>query len=263
MRGALTAALVVLAAASPADAETVADLYSAETIVTGETNLAERKRGLRETLGRVIVKVSGDARLADDPRLAGLQDQAPEFVSGFAYEDRKKGIQISDEQGTRDRSFFFRVAFVPERIDTAIRGLGGRPWGTERPRTLVVLGIEDLVGRYVLGRESARGYGQREAVRSARRRLGLPLVLPRLDAADQDSVGFGTLDTGATALAGRYGADAVLAGTMAVTPDGYWETAWTLQFEEETYRWTTEPATFDRAIAAGAGRAARIMAGIE
>ena len=252
--------------AGQAAAETVRDLYRGETIVTGQDNLPERERGFREALKQVVVKVSGDARLIEQERFERMLEQAADYVARFDYEDRKKGIQISDEQGTRDRSYHLRVDFVPERIDRAVAELGGKPWSAGRPKLLVLLGIRDTVSAYVLGMETARGYGQRETFLLLERRRGIPLVLPRMDAAESRSIGY---DDVASAKDGsafqdlkeKYGADAVLLGTMDVTPAGYWDTRWTLLNAGQAASWRSDGLTFDRAIADGLGRSARLMAG--
>src|SRR3546814_10457507 len=68
-------------------------------------------------LVQVLVKACGDDRVADHPWLPAILANAGSYALGYEYEDRKKGIQISDEQGTRDRSFHFRVDFDPEAVD--------------------------------------------------------------------------------------------------------------------------------------------------
>jgi len=251
----------------PAAAEVVPDLYKGQTIVTGRDNLEERRRGIREVLPQVLVKVSGDDRLAVHPRLASLLERAESFVAGLAYEDRKKGVQISDEQGTRDRSYVLSVAFDPARIDAALGELGAGVWEADRPKLLVLLGIRDGVGTYVLGTNTERGYGHRETFFALRQRRGLPLALPRMEGIEQRMIEYLTLvstpDPAALdAMRGRYQADATLVGTMAVTPAGLWDTKWTLLRQGRSAAWTVEGTTFDRAIEEGLGRSARIMAGL-
>src|SRR4051794_24973925 len=81
-----------------------ADLYRAQTIVTGQGE-ANRIVGFASCLEDVLVKVSGQLRLAGDPRVDAYKADAAKLVRGFSYRDEKGGKPKNDEQGTRDRSF--------------------------------------------------------------------------------------------------------------------------------------------------------------
>ena len=268
MRAVLPFLLVLLlVAAGPARAEVVANLYRGEAIVTGQENLEERQRGFREALAEAVVKVSGDARLATDPRLAPALAEAQRFVARFEYEDRLAKKKLMDEQGTRERSYILRVDFDPAALDRLLAGLGARPWAADRPRLLVLLMVQDSVGQYLLGEDSPRGWGQREALNDIARRRGLPVVLPRTAADEEHAVGLAAgeaADAEATArVAALYGATAVLRGTMRMRPDGLWDTRWTLAPPAGGESWHTDATTFDRAIGTGLAGAARQLAGIE
>jgi hypothetical protein len=204
------------------------DLYRAAAIVTGRDNVPERERGTREALLAVLARVSADPGVA-----AEAKPEDPEsFVLERRYTDRKAGVQISDEQGTRDRSFVLEVRFDPARVDALLRSLGREPWRGERPRLLVRLRVTDTAATYEVTQDSERGWGQREAIAAAGIKAGIPVVLPP----------------------GR--AARVLSGKMRMTPEGYWRTEWRLGGE----RWTVPPATFDRAIENGIWTAARRFA---
>jgi hypothetical protein len=214
---------------APAHAGEPAVLYTASAIVTGRDNLQERARGTREALLAVLAKVSADPSVASE---AQALDAEP-YVLSRTYTDRKAGIQISDEQGTRERSFVLEVRFDPVGIDALLRSLGREPWQGERPALLVRLRVTDAMATYEVTRDSARGWGQREAILAAGAKAGLPVVLPPGRAAH------------------------VLSGTMRMTADGYWRTEWRLGAE----RWSVPPATFDRAIENGVWAAARRLSG--
>lgn len=259
------AILAVLAFVSVARGDVVAHLCRGEAIVTGQDNLEERARGIRLALTQVLVKVSGDDRIAEHPWLPSVIANAEDYVAGYTYEDRKKGIQISDEQGTRDRSFYLRVDFDPGAIDGILGRLGLGAWHEDRPRLLVVLAVTDHVGPYIVGTESERGSGHRETLFLQADRRGLPLVIPKMDAIEAMALQHREVveaDGGAIgALATSYRADAVLTGSMDITSAGYWNTAWTLMAGDMPVRWSVPETTFDRAIAHGLGESARVLAG--
>lgn len=252
MRRLLLAAVLAALISVPA---TAADLYSGEAIVTGRDADAERDRGLRIALTEALVKLSGDARLAERPDLASLLDRAGAAVASLSYEDRLAKKKLMDEQGTRQRSYLMTVQFKPEVVDALLAALGARAWTTERPRVLVLLGVTDLKGPYALAADSERGWGQREVFADLSRRRGLPLVLPEQAALAQTSH--------VADLRQRYRAGAVLMGTMTLRPNGTWDTGWTLLRDGTPEAWEVADTTFDRAIRDGVDRTARVLAGVE
>ena len=86
--------------AAPLDAA----LYRARAFVTGQGEV-ERARGFALALDEVLVKVSGDPSLRDEPGLTPLEIDAARLVARFDYHDRMSGIPVHDEQGTRERPF--------------------------------------------------------------------------------------------------------------------------------------------------------------
>lgn len=228
------------------------DLYSAVAIVTGKDNLPERARGIREALPLVLAKVTADAEVAVRAVSEGLVAQAEALVVGLDYRDRKEGIQISDEQGTRDRSFELTVHFDPEGIDAMLSELGAEPWRGERPEIGVALVVSDGVAEYLVTRNSDRGYGQRLAIGDEAKALGLPVVLP-------DDVPEGA--TVSEQLA-RIALDSPvrLQGRMEMTPAGYWNTGWQLTAAGIDDRFTFQNTTFDEAIARALSRSAKRLA---
>lgn len=240
------------------------DLFRAETIITG-TGPVERRRGFNEGLREVLIKLTGDPSVVEAPSLDDLLAEPGALVTDFSTEDRMKGIPVHDEQGTRDRPHFLRMVFDRDRLVEALQARGFSVRLGPRPPVLVWLGIDDGVRRYVLGESTSLGYGQREAVRSARRRRGFPAVLPAMDAADVASVAYDTVAAAdlpiLRAAAGRYGVRAVLSGALIMTPDGYWDITWTFTDGDEVWEWRFERVTFDVAIRGAFGRAVQVLAG--
>src|SRR5688572_28204940 len=164
--------LLMLACGSAA-----ADLYQAQAIVTGEGE-ENRKIGFARALEQVLVKVSGDPRLAGEPAVAAMAGEAGAFVAKFRYRDRMAGIPVHDEQGTRDRPFDLTVDFIPEKIDAALRSLGREPWTAPRPRIVLFLGVQNGPTAYTLAGDGERGRDLREALAAEAGRLGMPALLP-------------------------------------------------------------------------------------
>src|SRR5580704_11646884 len=133
---ALSAAALPLRAEEPT--RDIAWLYTADAIVTG-TDMRQRPWGFAQCLREVLVKLSGDPRLKDDPHVEELAVHADRFVASFDYADLMAGIKKKDDQGSYDRPHRLTVQFDPARIDAALAALGDKPWRGARPVIVPVL----------------------------------------------------------------------------------------------------------------------------
>lgn len=178
---ALAAVAGVLAAAPSARAveqDIRLGRYEARAIVTG-TDLRDRARGTALCLADVLVKVSGDPRLAADPRVAALAADAGRFATGLDYWDRMSGISHHDEQGSSDRPYNLTVRFDPAKIDAALRGLGAPPWPDPRPALELRADVTNAAGaRFPLTAAEPRGASMREALALAGQKYGMAVGVP-------------------------------------------------------------------------------------
>lgn len=259
----LTAALLLLSLAPAAFAVEVMGLYRAEAVVTGREE-PERSRGFREALEEVLVKLTAAADLPEAPALREALAAPAAYVSDFEYEDRKKGIPIHDEQGTRDRSFILRVAFDKAKVDRLVGDLGLKKWPSDRPRLAILLSVNDGERAFLLTRDGERGFGQREVLVSAAARRGVPIAMPsevERVAGKLEPAVTALPDTDITRIARDLGADGALTGELRLADGGSsWNVHWMLHGLKAQGEWRMENVSFDVALAAGISRAARALA---
>ena len=145
------------------------ELYQAKPIVTG-TGETNRQIGFALAFEDVLVKVSGDPRLLDDPRVDELAKDAGSYVTEFRYRDRMEGIPIHDEQGSHDRPHDLTTIFSPEKIDAVLASLGSRPWTEPRPTITLFLARHQGARSFVLASDDAarRRYARLARQRSAK-----------------------------------------------------------------------------------------------
>jgi hypothetical protein len=250
---------------SAAVAAAAPDLYQAGTRVTGQT--AEgRAPAIARCLTEVLVKVSGDSRLLDDPRVAAAAKQAGALVTDVHYRDLMAGLPTNDEQGTRDRPHELTVAFHPAGVDALLRTLGRKPWTGPRPRVAIFLEVRQRTSAYTLTSDGERGATMREALEEAAARVGLPAVLP--SRATQAQAGSSrerwlTADRRRLGTAARAaGGDVALVGRLVWSEAALgWIADWRLATEARTHRWRIRGVSFDDAFRSAMRGAVQVLSG--
>ncbi len=228
------------------DAAADAALYSAYAIVTG-TDMRQRPWGFAQCLTEVLVKVAGDPRLKDDPRVAALADHASEFVASFDYVDLMAGIPKKDDQGSYDRPHRLTVHFDPGKIDALIAQLGDTPWHGKRPVIVPVLRVQGpKPPTYMLSAETPRGEEQRGAFAEAALEFGMSVRVPT-----EEELGtwIATIDRFQPKPPAADGSEAIVTGTLdwnETLPGwvGKWQTRW----NGADHRWGVSGVNYDAAF---------------
>ena len=245
------ALLLVLRPASAGDP--VAGLYQASYIVTG-SDTRFRETGITHNLREVLVKVSGEPRLEQDPRVDALVAQADRLVAYTLYRDTMEGIHHHDDQGTYDRPFDLTVQFDPMKIDSALGALGEKPWTAERPILVPVIVVHGFEKPYLLqhrlvsdiGSDSEVAAEQRGSLTLFAARYGIHLRFP----SEADLAAWGVSGEGMPAPAGALAPDMVLvAGTLQFRLATLgWVGAWRMQWKHTVYEWGVSGVSYDQAF---------------
>ena len=176
-----TIVLLLPAGAAPARAQAGTGLYEATAIVTG-TDMRSRPAGFARCMLEVLVKVTGDPGLADDPRARDLATEAGAYVTSFSYYDPLAKRRPHDDQGTYDRSYDLTVHFDQTRIGFALTLLGASPWPGERPAVVPVLAVRgsDPPWKvdFVLTSGAPEAGAQRASLENSAARYGVEVRLP-------------------------------------------------------------------------------------
>ena len=234
-----------LATAPPGGAQATSGLYQATVIVTGR-DTRSRPLGFAQALRAVLVNVSGEPRLRDDPRVAALGAHADHLVASFSYVDRMAGRPIHDEQGTRDRPYELTVKFAPARIDEALAALGERPWRGTRPVVVPVLAVRFGTTSYLLSAESPAGAAQRAAFAGAARVFDMTVRFPT----EAEFAAWGVRAGQVPAPPRSAPVDhAVVTGTLEFHESlPGWVGAWRWRWRGVEYTWGVKGVNFDEAF---------------
>ncbi|MEM1263299.1 MAG: DUF2066 domain-containing protein [Pseudomonadota bacterium] len=233
-RGWQLALLGVCCAASNAGAIEVSGLYTVDVDYPANTATA-RRDAFRDALRQVIGRVT-DRSAADPASVATVVEQAERLVTGY-------------RDGGNNRLW---VSFNGRALTDALRASGIPVWGSDRPLTIVWLAVDRGGGerailsssdRYADGARARRADPAdylRERLEKAAAERGLPVVLPLMDAEDQQRIAFADVWGGfADVMSGaseRYGAVSRLSGR--VRSDEADTIRWTWRFSGNEVRFT-------------------------
>jgi hypothetical protein len=240
-------------------------LYQSMYVVSGKSP-ERRPVGFREALRRLMVKVSGDRRLADDPAVAKMIEHAEDYVVDFSYLDLKQGIKLSDEQGSYDRPHYLTVTFDQKKIDAALAAIGRKPWIGPRPKFTVFLAVRHDPKSYIVDADDPRDDLMRESAGNASLLYSMPIVFPHKDALPSN---FSTFDaaklarpTDLEAAAKAAGGDAAIVGTLDWSDaDHGWIADWTIEKDGKPVHWQKRGISFDDAFRDGLSGAALVLSG--
>lgn len=220
--------------------------YESRTIVTG-TDLRSRPSGFAACLADVLVKVSGDPTVTDDPRLPAVAGQPAAFVADFDYWDRMSGISHHDEQGSSDRSYNLTVRFVPARVDAALRALGRQPWPDPRPVLVPLIHVTAASGAFDITREEPRAAGMRAALAESGEKYGMALRIPPPPLPDAAALPPG---------------EAAVVGSLVLSEAAHgWVGTWHLDWQGRGYDWGLSGVNFDEAFRQAVRGAMQIVSG--
>jgi len=229
--------LLLCVFAPGARAEQAGAFYQSDAIVTG-TDMRQRPWGFAQCLRDVLVKVSGDPRLRNDPRVLALADDADRFVASFDYVDLMAHLKRNDDQGSYDRPHRLTVRFDPIKVDALIAELGDRPWRGERPVVVPILMVKGpKPPPYVLTAETPRGADQRGAFVNAASEFGVEVRVP------------GEAEIAELRKAGEKPGEAIVTGTLdwnEALPG--WIGKWRMRWHGVEHEWGIRGINYDAAF---------------
>src|SRR5260221_903811 len=250
--------MLVAAPAWPGRTQETSDLYQATAIVTG-TDMRSRPTGFAQALREVLVKVSGEPRLYNDPRTSELAAHADLLVTSFDYADQLAGIPIHDDQGTYDRPHDLPVRFDPKRIDAALAELGEQPWRGKRPVVVPVLTVRGFAATYLLSAEQPAAAEQRGSLANAAGEYGVKLRIPTGAELAVWGVIVGPFPSPQAPVLPN---QALVAGTLEfqeALPG--WVGSWRMRWHDADYAWRISGVNYDAAFLSIVSGVVRVASG--
>jgi hypothetical protein len=238
-------------------AETVNNLYEAESPVVGQSSEA-RAKGIRDAFAQVLVKVSGDRGLLSNPDIDRLLARASGIVQQYRYRTLE-GDGATTEADKADRLLWVR--FDERAVNRLLRQSGVPVWGLTRPSILIWLGEEKGAARRQLSLE--RQTELKAVLKRAAYDRGLPVVLPLMDVEDRTALPvsdlWGGFENDIRRASQRYLPDVILVGRLR-SQGSAWQGEWSLYLPDRVNRWQTRAVSRNALAAEGLQQAADALA---
>jgi hypothetical protein len=213
------------------------DLYQAAVAVSGQ-GVQERDKAIGEALRKVLVRVTGSARLGAGPEARALAGEAAALVQQYRYETTSP---TTDGGGSQT----LVVRFDPAALQAALRDRGLPIWGEPRPSVLVWLGLDDQGGRRFL--QAERYPELLQALERVSAERGIPLLLPLMDMEDLGRLRaadlWGGFEEPVRQASDRYAADLILVGRLSGAGGDLWNGGWELLYTDRSDSWRGRAAT--------------------
>ena len=220
-----------------APAQSAVDLFQARVPVADQTEAA-RTTAVAAALAAVLVRVTGDARIAESPDSKPLMENVRSYLQGTSYEQAGEILKL-------------RATFDGPALTAALHAAGLPFWSANRPSHLLWIGLDGDTPE-ILDADARETLAPLFEAAEAR---GVPVILPSSDAQDQDvaepaDIFVGIADTLLKASR-RYNAEQIVSVWVTSTRT-HWGANWSLlSAKGVTQQWESSGNSAETALAAG------------
>jgi len=232
----------------------VADLYQGRVPVASQSQ-EERNQVLQQGLGQVLVKVSGNTQVLNNPKVQSHLSGANSLVQEFSYS--------ASHQPNETKPYLLQLDFDVDSVNAILSDAGVPIWGQHRP--LILIWLEDEAPGHpaeMINAESTQTISS--VLKQNAYRRGIPVIFPAMDIQDLSQIAINdivTMDiTKLTNAAKRYGSDAILIGRIVQDANGY-NTQWKFILSQDQWGWNVTGKSLPDVLAALTDHVADALAG--
>ena len=252
--------LLVLAISLPVHAAGLERLAEVAVPVKDQSS-SEREAALQTALREMLVRLSGSAAVLETSASEELLRDPSRYVQRFRYETRTllgtpEADAAADLPGlrvepVRTTQLMLHARFDIDALERRLRSYGLPVWGRERPRTLVLMAVDDpAAGRRVIGAD----HGLATVWQDSGERRGVPVQLPKMDAEDRGRIAvmdiWGVFEDPLYAAADRYDPNAMLVVSAWPASGSSWALRGSLLRENDSnHRWELQAGSLEAAVA--------------
>jgi uncharacterized protein len=237
-----------------ASAVVVTSLYSVQQDVNSKS-LKDRNRALVRAMRKVLIKVSGNAKVIKQHDIANTVYSASSYVQEYSYQ------KITDKEKAR---LTIQVNFSPDAINQLLMKAKQPLWPKDRPLTLIWLVVRDAEGLHFVSSSVDAGDSIYDLLQQDADNRGLPILFPILDLVDLQQVSAEVVGAPFVSIiqqaSQRYAPDNILIIKVDATDKKAISSHWTLVLNNEQLSWDTNGSSIDKIIQSGVYDVADAMA---
>ena len=211
---------------APLRADIVADLHRG-VVAVEDLSQAQLSEGTRSALAQVLVKVSGQPAVLENPLLQEA------LMDGRRYMQRYRYLR---DQLPAGEALNLEVYFDATSINALLQQADAPLWTANRPPVLLWLVVDDGDGRTVATPETHTALFQ--SLEASMDKRGVPVTYPLYDLEDLRSLRVDALwrmdELEVYRASQRYGHDNVLVGRLTALPGERWMGDWTYLYREDS-----------------------------
>jgi len=229
------------------------DLNQARVKVT-DRSAPVFQQALKEGLGAVLIKVSGNPAIMTLPQIRNSLEQINSYVVSYSY------LQENDPQTTQPQ-LYLQVTYDEKNVKQLLENTKQAIWKGERPVTLIILSVDAASGRQILASDSNNTLIT--TLNNAANERGLKIMFPVMDLEDQSDIG----DPNQTQLseeelqklAERYHVTSILFGSVKHDLSSY-QINWQFWLRNALSQWNTSGNNIQAIAIEGLGRLMETLA---
>lgn len=219
------------------------NMYQVEALVADQSS-GERIKGMSAAIKEVLVRVSGNKSVIDEPELSAAIVSPGRYIEGYRYEKRQQG------NGSVD---FLLVSFSAQALQNLLVEKNLPVWSAQRPNVLVWLAVERQSRPYIAKDSPLNTVNQ--AINRASTSRGLPLSWPLDTDVDSGKVRVADITAGfveqIVEASRDYSAHAILIGHVKELSGSRWQGKWRLVRDGQSTDWDSDVAGLDSVVSDG------------
>ncbi len=231
----------ILLFAAPVFAARVNSLYTAQVPVTSQS-AQEKAQAVPQAFGQVLIKVSGNNQILDNPEIKSRLGAAENLMQEFSYSTPP----IPDSA----KPYLLEVRFDTEGVNQLLRDAHVPIWGQNRPLILAWIAVEIPAHPAEIVDNGSTNTTALLLKQNAEQR-GLPIIFPVMDVAELNQISVKDIATMAApkllTAAKRYASNAILIGRISQDINGQnvnqFNTQWKLVLGNDQWSWNVTGKT--------------------